>query len=80
MVSGVRANYWPHGNMVHTGMHTIHLIVIVAFIMVIFMSMMYSVFFLWGSSIGDICVLLVAFLGFLGAESFSPKSRVLACS
>ena len=78
MVGRVGMNYWPRRNMVHAGVYpgvyAIHLIVSVDFVIIVIVPMMFSVFLLWRSSIGDIFWLLVTFLVLFGAESFFPKT------
>ena len=70
----MRMNHWARRNMVHAGVYAIHLIVSVDFVIIVIVPMMFSVFLLWRSSIGDIFLLLVAFLALFGAESFFPKT------
>ena len=69
MISGVGMYHRTSGKMVYARGYAIHLIVRV----VVKMTMVFSVFLLWGSSIGDIFRLLVSFLVFFVAESLFPE-------
>ena len=74
MVSSVGVDHRSCREMVYARGYTIHLIVRVDFVVVVNIAMVFSVFLLWGSSVGDIFWLLVTFLVLLVAESPFPET------